>query len=98
MMGKKSMITNQMKDEFRLNMKSEVMKTISDVDKSREFISEMAFPKTQPYNRTISLLKSMQWIQCPIEKLNYVYDCLKYDLVQEVDNFYDDVDKKIVEI
>ena len=98
LMGKKSMITNQMKDEFKLNMKSEVLKTISDMDKSRDFITEMDFPKTQPYSKTISLLKSLQWIQCPIEKLNYVYDCLKFDLVQEVDNFYEDVDKKIVDI
>lgn len=59
LMGKKSMITNNLKDEFKLNLKNEVLKSISDMDKSSFFITEMAFPKTQPYNKTITSLKKL---------------------------------------
>lgn len=49
-----------------------------------------------PYNITIQKLKEMQWIQNPIQKLNHIYTCLKFDLASEIDEFYNNVNDKLV--
>ena len=41
-----------------------------------------------PYHKTIRHLLEMQWIQCPIQKLDHVYNCLKFELANEIDEFY----------
>ena len=49
----------------------------------------------QPYDLTITNLQQMQWIQCPVTKLNHIYNCLKFDLAEEIDQFYNKVDHKM---
>ena len=51
-----------------------------------------------PYEFTISNLKEIQWIQCPVTKLSHIYNCLKFDLAQEIDQFYNKVDNKMTVI
>jgi len=51
--------------------------------------------ESKPYYITIEKLKEMQWIQCPIQKLNHIYTCLKFDLAQEIDEFYGTVSKQV---
>ena len=50
--------------------------------------SESIINIDKPYQNTIDNLKEIQWIQCPVTKLNYIYTCLKFDLAEEIDNFY----------
>lgn len=46
------------------------------------------YSDVEPYQKTIGKLKEMQWIQCPVKKLNHIYNCLKFDLADEIDEFY----------
>lgn len=51
-------------------------------------VDDIEFNDDPPYFFTCEKLKEMQWIQCPIQKLNHIYTCLKFDLAQEIDEFY----------
>jgi len=33
----------------------------------------------------------MKWIQCPISKLNHIFQCLKFNLANEIDIFYQEI-------
>ena len=51
-----------------------------------------------PYQNTISNLLELQWIQCPITKLNHIYQVLKFDLAEEIDHFYSKVEMKVSQV
>ena len=40
----------------------------------------------------------LQWIQCPITKLNHIYQCLKFDLADEIDHFYSKVEMRVSQV
>ena len=72
-----------MKDEFKLNMKHQLLKSFREEELGDALLS--GNQNQQPYNKTITQLRNLKWIQCPIEKLNFVYACLFKDLPQEID-------------
>jgi hypothetical protein len=43
-------------------------------------------------------LLELQWIQCPITKLNHIYQCLKFDLADEIDHFYSKVEMRVSQV
>ena len=51
----------------------------------------------EPYQNTINKLTEMQWIQCPVNKINHIYNCLKFDLADEIDEFYNFCEQKMEE-
>jgi hypothetical protein len=59
------------------------------IEENEDFLgSESTLHMNKPYSHTIENLQEMQWIQCPISKLNHIYNCLKFDLAEEIDTFY----------
>ncbi len=52
-------------------------------------------PKATPYTQTIRNLLMMQWIQCPIQKLSHIYNCLKFDLADDIEEFYSRVEMEV---
>lgn len=69
----------------------------ADEDGDSGDFAGLGTPSTRPppYHRTISSLREVQWIQCPIQKLNHIHHCLKFELAAEIDTFYDNVDEKL---
>jgi hypothetical protein len=57
--------------------------------------SELEMENLPPYNATIEKLFEMKWIQCPIQKLNHIYTCLKFNLAEEIDDFYNKINEKV---
>jgi hypothetical protein len=56
---------------------------------------EVEVENIPPYIATIEKLREMKWIQCPIQKLNHIYTCLKFDLAEEIDDFYNKINEKV---
>lgn len=53
------------------------------------------YDRKRVYDRTITNLNEVQWIQCPIQKLEHIYQTLKYDLASEIDEYYLSMNKKV---
>lgn len=49
--------------------------------------------KPDPYSLTIEHLKTLQWEQSPIAKIDLIYQALKFTLASEVDNFWEDTER-----
>ena len=62
---------------------------INNLDENEDTIYDL------PYHKTICKLKEMQWIQSPTSKLDHIYNCLKFNLADEIDEFYNYCGHKI---
>lgn len=40
-----------------------------------------------PYKNTIKSLQAVKWIQCPVQKLTQIYNSLKFDLAEDIQQF-----------
>ena len=58
----------------------------------------LPIPEDKPYASTIMALKAISKIECPVEKITEIYNCLKFELAKDIDEFQSRVDQDAFKI